>query len=125
MLRGVRPTAGHVSLAQLKVMSAHRELPHGGARRACRALHNGNCAYTTIAYNQLPQSALPQMSGRRSARVDGSSARLSSLPGAAYFHVVVSHCRLGDWRHRLPEQGGHLLNLLFKVAAETMRTTRG
>ena len=30
--------AGHVSLGQLKVMSAIEELPHGGARRPCHAL---------------------------------------------------------------------------------------
>ncbi len=29
---------GHLSLGQLKVMSADRALPHGGVRRPCRAL---------------------------------------------------------------------------------------
>jgi len=40
---------GHVSLLQLKVMSAIRELPHSGPRRNVARCED--CAHTTIAYN--------------------------------------------------------------------------
>jgi hypothetical protein len=51
--------AGHLSLAQLKVMSAIetcRTAALGGHVEGCE-----DCGHTRIAYNRLPQPALPQV----------------------------------------------------------------
>ena len=69
-------------------MSAIETLPHGRARRACRALR-GLCATRRIAYNLLPQSALPEVPGRGRARNGSPSARPNCLP-VPYFHVVFT-----------------------------------
>src|SRR5215470_5227094 len=57
-----RANAGHVSLDQMKVMSAIercRTVALGGHVARCE-----NCAQT-VSLQQLPQPALPQVSGRR------------------------------------------------------------
>src|SRR5271169_6281443 len=91
--------AGHVSLDQLKVMSAIescRTAALGGHVARCE-----DCAYTTIA-QLLPQSALPKMPGCSGQAMAGRTpGRL--VGGAVLSHRV--HAAGGDRRHRLPEQG--------------------
>jgi len=60
--------AGHISLAQLKVMSAIetcRTAALGGHIEGCE-----ECGHRRIAYN-LSEPALPEVPGRRGARVAG------------------------------------------------------
>ncbi len=99
--------AGHVSLAQLKVMSAietcRTAAPSAnvlGTRRALRGL----CARTR-RLQLLPESALPEVSGRGGAamarRPRGRAPAGSLLPRRL-------HPAGRDRRHRVPEQGRRL-----------------
>src|SRR5205823_4156679 len=63
----------------------HRALPHGGARRPCRALRRLRPYCHCL--QQLPQSALPQVSGRRQGVARRAEAEL--LP-VGYFHLVFT-----------------------------------
>src|SRR5438093_11310707 len=66
-----KANAGYVSLGQLKVMSAIescRTAALGGHVARCE-----RCAHTHIAYNSLPQSALPQVPRRGGEGVVGRS----------------------------------------------------
>src|ERR1700716_1950063 len=92
---------GHVSLLQLKVMSAIencRTAALGGHVARCE-----DCPHTTIAY--LSQPALPEVPGRGGTPVDGG-ARSRTAPDSLLPRRF--HAALGDWRHRLPEQGRDL-----------------
>ena len=94
----------------------HRELPHGGARRACRALQD--CAYTTIAYNSCRNRHCPKCQG--AAAREWMAAREAELLPVPYFHVVFTlPSAIGDIAY---QNNAVIYNLLFKVAAETMRT---
>ena len=92
--------AGHVSLGQLKVMSAIescRTAALGGHVARCE-----DCAYTTIAYNSCRNRHCP-----KSSRVQRPSNG-SPISRPTCWRCVLSH-RVhdagGDRRHRLPEQG--------------------
>ena len=95
---------GHVSLAQLKVMSAIegcRTAALGGHVARCE---NDACGHTAIAYNSCRNRHCPKCQGA-SARVAGG-ARGRAAAGALLPRRV--HAAVGDRRHRLPEQGGDL-----------------
>ena len=82
-----KANAGHVSLGQLKVMSAIescRTAALGGHVERCE-----DCAHERIAYNSLPQSALPEVPGRGGAANGWQSAQAELLP-VAYYHVVFT-----------------------------------
>jgi len=84
---------GHVSLLQLKVMSAIencRTAALGGHVARCE-----DCAHTTIAYNSLPQPALPEVPGRGSAPVDGGARGRTAADPLLPCRL---HAPLGDWR---------------------------
>src|ERR1700716_385272 len=75
---------GHVSLLQLKVMSAIencRTAALGGHVARCE-----DCAHTTIAYNSCPNRHCPKWQG--SAARAWVGAREAELPPSAYFPVV-------------------------------------
>ena len=80
-----------------------RELPHGGARRACRALR-GVLAHAH-RLQLLPQPALPEVPGRGGEGMAGR-ARGRAAAGAVLPRRV--HAAGADRRHRLPEQGRDL-----------------
>ena len=80
-----------------------RELPHGGARRACRALR-GLLAHAD-RLQLLPQPSLPEVPGRRRQGM-ARRARGRVVAGAVLSRRV--HAAGADQRHRLPEQGRHL-----------------
>ena len=89
-----RPIKGHVG---------HRELPHGGSRRACRALRGLRAHAHRLQL--LPQPPLSQVPGR------GGQAMAGRAPGRAVAGAVLSrgvHAAGADRRHRLSEQGGDL-----------------
>ena len=92
--RQPRPAEGDVG---------HRALPHGGARRPCRALRRLPAHGHRL--QQLPQPALPEVSGRRrqgmARRARGRSAAGAVLPCGV--HAAGRHCG-----HRLSEQGRDL-----------------
>ena len=93
-----------------------RGLPHGGARRPCRALRglwlHDHCL------QQLPQPALSEVPGRGSKRMAGG-ARGRAFAGALLPRRL--HAAERDRRHRLQNKAV-IYDLLFKVAAETLLT---
>ena len=111
-----RANAGHVSLAQLKVMSAIeacRTEALGGHVAACVT-----CGHRHIAYNSCKNRHCPKCQGP--AARDWMAARAEDLLPAQYFHVVFTLpaeiARIAYWNKRA------LYGLLFKTSAETLST---
>ena len=100
-----KANAGHVSLDQMKVMSAieHcRTAALGGHVARCE---NDKCAHTVIAYNSCRNRHCPKCQG--AAAKEWLAEREAELLPVGYFHVVFT-LPGSDRRYRLPEQGGHL-----------------
>ena len=95
--------AGHLSLDQLKVMSAIercRTAALGGHVERCE-----KCAHTVIAYNSCRNRHCPKCQG--AAAKEWLAEREAELLPVPYFHVVFTPAG-SDRRHRLSEQGGDL-----------------
>jgi hypothetical protein len=107
---------GHVSLDQLKVMSAIescRTAALGGHVARCE-----DCAHTTVAYNSCRNRHCPKCQG--AAAREWMAAREAELLPIAYFHVVFTLPSLiGDIAY---QNKTLIYDLLFKVSAETMLT---
>ena len=108
--------AGHVSLDQLKVMSAIercRTAALGGHVARCE-----DCAYTTIAYNSCRNRHCPKCQG--AAAKQWLADREAELLPVPYYHVVFTlPAAIADIAY--PNKAV-LYDLLFKVSAETMLT---
>ena len=111
-----RAHAGHVSLGQLKVMSAIercRTAALGGHVARC-----ADCTYTTIAYNSCRNRHCPKCQG--AAARDWLAEREAELLPVPYFHVVFTlPAALADLAY--PNKAV-IYDLLFKAAAETTLT---
>jgi hypothetical protein len=108
--------AGHISLGQLKVMSAieHcRTAALGGHVAACQ-----DCGHIHVAYNSCRNRHCPKCQG--AAAREWLAARQAELLPAPYFHVVFT----------LPAQISNIAyhnkaviyDILFKASAETLIT---
>jgi predicted Zn-ribbon and HTH transcriptional regulator len=108
--------AGHVSLDQLKVMSAIescRTAALGGHVARCQ-----DCAYTTIAYNSCRNRHCPKCQG--AAAKQWLAERAAELLPVSYFHVVFTlPAPIADIAY---QNKAVIYDLLFKVSAETMLT---
>jgi len=108
--------AGHVSLDQLKVMSAIercRTAALGGHVARC-----ADCAYTTIAYNSCRNRHCPKCQG--AAAKDWLADREAELLPVPYYHVVFTlPAAIADIAY---QNKAVVYDLLFKVSAETMLT---
>jgi len=108
--------AGHVSLDQLKVMSAIescRTAALGGHVARCE-----DCAYTTIAYNSCRNRHCPKCQG--AAAREWLAEREAELLPVPYFHVVFTlPAAIADIAY---QNKAVIYDLLFKVSAETMLT---
>jgi hypothetical protein len=108
--------AGHVSLGQLKVMSAIescRTAALGGHVTRCQ-----DCAYTTIAYNSCRNRHCPKCQGA-AARAWLAEREAELLP-VPYFHVVFTlPAAIGDIAY---QNKAVIYDLLFKASAETLIT---
>src|SRR3989475_8774377 len=108
--------AGHVSLGQLKVMSAIercRTAALGGHVARCQ-----DCAYTTIAYNSCRTRHCPKCQG--AAAKQWLAEREAELLPVPYFHVVFTlPARIAAiaWQNKAV-----VYDLLFRAASETMLT---
>jgi hypothetical protein len=108
--------AGHLSLGQLKVMSAIeacRTADLGGHVERCE-----NCAQTQIADNSCRNRHCPKCQG--AAAQDWLADREADLLPVPYFHVVFTlPAAIGDlaWHNKAV-----IYDLLFKAAAETLLT---
>src|SRR4030081_3818675 len=107
---------GHVSLLQLKVMSAIescRTAALGGHVARCE-----DCAHTTIAYNSCRNRHCPKCQGT-AARQLMAAREAEPLP-IAYFHVVFTlPSAVGDIAY---QNKAVIYDLLFKASSETMLT---
>jgi hypothetical protein len=111
-----RANAGHVSLAQLQVMSAIeqcRSAALGGHVERCQ-----DCGHSRVAYNSCRNRHCPKCQGM--AAQDWLTARAADLLPVGYFHVVFT----------LPveiaaiayQNKAVVYDLLFRKAAETLLT---
>src|SRR5215472_6647630 len=111
-----RANAGHVTLAQLRVMSAIelcRSAALGGHVERCE-----DCGHSRISYNSCRNRHCPKCQG--AAAQDWLAAREADLLPVDYFHVVFT----------LPAEIGLIAyqnkavvyDLLFRTAAETLLT---
>lgn len=111
-----RANAGHLSLGQLKVMSAIeacRTEAIGGHVAAC-----AKCGHQHIAYNSCKNRHCPKCQGP--AARDWMAARAEDLLPVEYFHVVFTLpaeiAQIAYWNKRA------VYGLLFKASAETVMT---
>jgi putative transposase/transposase-like zinc-binding protein len=108
--------AGHVSIRQLKVMSAIencRTAALGGHVARCQ-----DCAYTTIAYNSCRNRHCPKCQGA-AARAWLAEREAELLP-VPYYHVVFTlPAAIADIAY---QNKAVIYDLLFKASAETLTT---
>jgi hypothetical protein len=111
-----RANAGHISLSQLKVMSAIeacRTEALGGHVAACT-----ECSHQHIAYNSCKNRHCPKCQGP--AARDWMAARAEDLLPVEYFHVVFTLpaeiARIAYWNKKA------VYGLLFKASAQTVVT---
>ncbi|MGH7184685.1 MAG: IS91 family transposase [Pseudomonadota bacterium] len=107
---------GHVSLGQLKVMSAVescRTAALGGHVARCE---NDTCGHTTIAYNSCRNRHCPKCQGAQAR--EWMADREAELLPVPYFHVVFTlPAAIGDIAY---QNKAVIYDLLFKAASETM-----
>src|SRR5882672_10392949 len=107
---------GHVSLDQLKVMSAIescRTAALGGHVARCE-----DCAHTMIAYNSCRHRHCPKCPG--AAAREWMAAREAELLPVPYFHVVFTlPVAIGDIAY---QNKAMIYDLLFTASAQTMLT---
>jgi hypothetical protein len=108
--------AGHVSLEQLKVMSAIercRTAALGGHVERCE-----KCSHTLIAYNSCRNRHCPKCQG--AAAKEWLAEREAELLPVPYFHVVFSlPAQIADIAY---QNKATIYDLLFKASSETMLT---
>jgi hypothetical protein len=108
--------AGHLSLGQLKVMSAIercRTAALGGHVARCEG-----CAHTRIAYNSCRNRHCPKCQG--AAAKDWLAARRAELLPVAYYHVVFTlPAPIADIAY---QNKSEVYGILFKATAETLIT---
>jgi hypothetical protein len=111
-----RANAGHVSLGQLKVMSAIescRTAALGGHVARCE-----DCSHTLIAYNSCRNRHCPKCQG--AAAREWLAAREAELLPVPYYHVVFTlPAPIADIAY---QNKAVIYDLLFKVSAQTLLT---
>jgi hypothetical protein len=111
-----KANAGHVSLGQLKVMSAIescRTAALGGHVMRCE-----DCSHTAIAYNSCRNRHCPKCQGSQAlAWMEERKAELLAVP---YFHVVFTlPARIAAIGY---QNKAVIYDLLFKASSQTMLT---
>jgi hypothetical protein len=110
--------AGHVSLGQLKVMSAIencRTAALGGHVSRCE---NDKCGHTQIAYNSCRNRHCNKCQG--AAAREWLAAREAELLPVPYFHVVFSlPAQIADIAY---QNKAAIYDILFKASAQTLIT---
>jgi Zn finger protein HypA/HybF involved in hydrogenase expression len=111
-----KANAGHVSLGQLKVMSAIescRTAALGGHVLRCE-----DCSHTQIAYNSCRNRHCPKCQG--AAAKEWLAAREAELLPVPYYHVVFTlPAQIADIAY---QNKAVIYDLLFTTSAETMTT---
>jgi hypothetical protein len=108
--------AGHVSLEQMRVMSAIercRTAALGGHVERCE-----NCSHTVIAYNSCRNRHCPKC--QSAAAREWLAEREAELLPVPYYHVVFTlPARIADIAY---QNKAVIYDLLFKASSETMLT---
>jgi hypothetical protein len=111
--------AGHLSIGQLKVMSAIercRSAELGGHVLCCK-----NCAQLQIAYNSCRNRHCPKCQGTAARR--WLEARQQDLLPVEYYHLVFTlPAPVSDIAY---QNKAVIYHILFKAVAETLRTIAG
>ena len=111
-----KANAGHVSLAQLKVMSAIepcRTAALGGHVERCE-----DCAHERIAYNSCRNRHCPKCQG--AAAKDWLAARQADLLPVGYVHLVFTlPAEIAPIAH---QNKSVIYDLLFRTSSETLLT---
>ena len=114
-----KANAGHVSLGQLKVMSAIescRTAALGGHVMRCE-----DCSHTQIAYNSCRNRHCPKCQG--AAAKQWLAERQAELLPVPYYHIVFTMpAAIADIAY---QNKAVVYDLLFKASAETMLTIAG
>jgi len=98
-------------------MSAIEALPHGGARRPCRALQE--CDHVHIAYNILPATAIAPSARRGGKGVGSPTARAELLAGGLLPCGVYAAAPIADIAY---QNKAAIYAILFKATAGTLLT---
>jgi Putative transposase/Transposase zinc-binding domain len=110
--------AGHVSLGQLKVMSAIEDCRTAALGGHVARCENDKCGYTQIAYNSCRNRHCPKCQG--AAAREWLAEREKELLPVPYFHVVFSlPGKIADIAY---QNKAAIYDILFKASAETMTT---
>jgi hypothetical protein len=111
-------SAGHVSLGQLKVMSAIEDCRTAALGGHVARCENDKCGYTQIAYNSCRNRHCPKCQG--AAAREWLAEREKELLPVPYFHVVFSlPGRIADIAY---QNKAVIYDILFKASSETMLT---
>ena len=114
-----RANVGHVSIEQMKVMSAIercRTAALGGHVARCEG-----CAHTVIAYNSCRNRHCPKCQG--AAAAEWLAAREADLLPVGYFHVVFTlPAAIADIAY---QNKAVVYDILFTASAATMTDHRG
>jgi hypothetical protein len=111
-----KANAGHVSLGQLKVMSAIESC--GTAALGGHVARCEDCAHTLIAYNSCRNRHCPKCQG--AAAREWLATREAELLPVPYYHVVFTlPAQIADIAY---QNKAVIYDLLFKVSAETLTT---
>jgi hypothetical protein len=110
--------AGHVSLGQLKVMSAIEDCRTAALGGQVARCENAACGYTAIAYNSCRNRHCPKCQG--AAAREWLAEREAELLPLPYFHVVFSvPAKVAAIAY---QNKAVIYDILFKVSAEAMTT---
>jgi len=109
---------GHVSLGQLKVMSAIEDCRTAALGGHVWRCEDEVCGFTSIAYNSCRNRHCPKCQGGQAR--DWMAAREADLLPVPYFHVVFTlPAEIGDIAY---QNKAVIYDLLFKASSETMLT---
>jgi hypothetical protein len=110
--------AGHVSLGQLKVMSAIEDCRTAALGGHVARCENEKCAHTIIAYNSCRNRHCPKCQG--AAAREWLAEREAELLPVPYFHVVFTlPAQIADIAY---QNKAVIYDILFKASAETLTT---
>src|SRR5438445_274731 len=113
-----RANAGHVSLGQMKVMSAIDRCGRAVVGGHVARCDNQKCAHTIIAYNSCRNRHCPKCQG--AAAREWLAERETALLPVPYFHVVYTlPAAIADIAY---QNKAVIYDLLFKASAETTLT---
>ena len=111
-----KANAGHISLGQLKVMSAIESCRTGAL--GGHVLRCEDCSHTQIAYNSCRNRHCPKCQG--AAAKEWLAAREAELLPVPYYHVVFTlPAQIADIAY---QNKAAIYDLLFTASAETMTT---